>query len=206
MRMHLATNKQLEAISKHDSDCPPSLLGEVVHEMLNRNLFDSMINRCFQMVFGSIKRIKELYKMDLEDFLQIGRTSIFEAIKRFIPGKGKAFSSFAFMVVKHKFCKYIAYLEAEKRDQRNEFSWNDTEEGLDLIDIVTNHINVEKYVINKVTIENLLNQIGGRQRQIVELFIKGYTGVEIAEMTGSGSTQSVNKSYHVALQKMRRGA
>lgn len=207
MKIHLATNKQLEFIVKHDSDCSSSLLREVVEEMLNRNLFDSMINRCFQVVFGSIKRINELYKMDLEDFLQIGRTCIFEAINRFKSGRGKAFSSFAFMVVKHKFCKYIAFLEAEKRDQRNEFSWNDTEEGLDLMDIMPSYINIEKYVINKVTVEKMLNKLSERQRQIADLWLQGYIFEEIAEILGSkGNGKSANKIFHDALKKMRKEA
>ncbi|WP_342615048.1 sigma-70 family RNA polymerase sigma factor [Peribacillus frigoritolerans] len=206
MKIYLATNQQLKAITKHDSDCSPSLLREVVEEMLNRNLFDRMISSCFQAVFGSVKRMTEVYKIDLEDFLQIGRTCVFEAIKSYKPGKGKAFSSFAYVAIKNKFCEFIRNLERAKRDQRNEFSWNDTVNGLDLIDIVINHINVEKYVINKITIEILLNKLTKRQRQIVDLFLQGYNFEETAEILGcKGKGRSLNKTYNDAIKKMRKG-
>jgi RNA polymerase sigma factor (sigma-70 family) len=158
------------------------------------------------MVFGSFKRMNEVHSMEVEDFLQIGRTSVYEATKRYKPGTGKAFSSFAFMVIKQKIIECVQFLEREKRDQRNEVKEIETEEGLNILDIMPSYINVERHVINKVTIENLLNQLNGRQRQVVELFIQGYTGDEIAERLGSGSTQSVNMSYHRAIKRMRKGA
>lgn len=207
MKIHLATNKQLESIVKHDPDIPPSLLGRVVEEMLSRNLFDPMINRCFQSVFGSIKRMEEVYKMDLEDFLQIGRTCVYEAIKNFVPGKGKVFSNFAFVAIKQKFCEIIRNLEREKRDQRNEISWSFIEDGLNLLDIMPSQINVEKYVINKLTVEKMLNKLSERQRQIVGLYLQGYVFEEIAEMLGKkGKGKSANKSYKDAIKIMRRGA
>lgn len=207
MKIHLATSKQLECIVKHDSDCSPSLLREVVEEMLNRNLFDSMINRCFQMVFGSIKRMSEVYKMDLEDFLQIGRTVVYEMIDRYKAGNGKSFSSFAFMVIKQKFSKVIAFLEFQKRDQRNVFSYNDTEEGLEIINVIPNHTNIEKYVINKVTVEKMLKKLSKKQRQIVDLWLQGYIFEEIAEILGcAGKERSLNKTYNDAIKKMRKGA
>ncbi|CAH0186870.1 sigma-70 family RNA polymerase sigma factor [Peribacillus simplex] len=207
MKIHLATNKQLECIVKHDSDCSPSLLREVVEEMLNRNLFDSMINRCFQMVFGSIKRMNEVHSMELADFLQIGRTSVFEALEMFKPGKEKAFFSFAFLVIKQKFIKCIKFLEREKRDQRNEVREFETEEGLNILDLMPSYINIEKYVIKKLTLENLLNKLTKRQRQIVDLFLQDYNFEEIAEILGSkGKGKSLNKTYNDAIKKMRKGA
>lgn len=207
MKIHLATEKQLEAIAKHDPDCSPSLLREVVEEMLNRNLFDRMINQCFQTVFGSVKRMNEVHSLELEDFLQIGRTSVFEAIKKFIPGKGKAFSSFAYMVIKQKFVECIKFLEAAKRDQRNEFREIETEEGLNILDLMPSYINIEKYVIKKITLENLLKKLTKRQRQIVDLFLQDYNFDEIAEILGSkGKGRSLNKTYNDAIKKMRKGA
>jgi RNA polymerase sigma factor (sigma-70 family) len=110
------------------------------------------------------------------------------------------------MVIKQKIIECVQFLEREKRDQRNEVKEIETEEGLTILDIMPSYINVERHVINKVTIENLLNQLNGRQRQVVELFIQGYTGDEISERLGSGSTQSVNKTYHRAIERMRKGA
>lgn len=207
MRLDKATNAQLTAITKHDPDVPPSLLREVVDEMLNRNLFDGIIIRCFHIVFGSIKRMNEVHSMELEDFLQIGRTVVFQRVSTYKPGKGKSFSSFVFMAIKHKFIQHMQFLEAEKRDQRNEFSYNDTEEGLEIINILPSHTNVEKQVINKITVEKMLGKLSKRQRQIVMLSLRGYIFEEIAEMLGSkGNGKSANKTYHDAIKKMRRGA
>lgn len=207
MRLELATNKQLEAIAKHDPDCSPSLLREVVEEMLNRNLFDPMINQCARMVFGSFKRMNEVHSMALEDLLQTGRTTVFEAVELFKPGNEKAFSSFVFMVIKQRFIKVIKFLEREKRDQRNEISWSFIEDGLNLLDIMPSQINIEKYVIKKITLENLLNQLTKRQREIVDLFLQEYNFEEIAEILGSkGKGRSLNKTYNDAIKRMRRGA
>lgn len=207
MRVHLATNKQLEAITKYDSDCPPSLLGEVVEEMLNRNLFDRMINTCARMVFGSFKRMNEVHSMELEDFLQIGRTSVYEATKRYEPGKGKTFSSFVYMVIKQDISKCIQFLEREKRDTRNEFRDIETKEGLNILNLMPSRINIEKYVINKVTVEKMLKKLSKKQRQIVDLWLQGFIFEEIAEILGSkGNGRSANKTYNDALKKMKRGA
>ncbi|MGE7880357.1 sigma-70 family RNA polymerase sigma factor [Peribacillus muralis] len=207
MKMYLATDTQLEEITKHDHDCPPSPLGEVVEEMLNRNLFDRMITHCCKMVFGSFNRMKELHSMELEDFLQIGRTAVFKAVKMFEPGKGKSFSSFVHMFIKQRIVECIKFLERERRDQRNEFRDIETEEGLNILDLMPSRTNVEKFVINKIMIEDFLNQLTERQRQVMELYLKDHNFEEIAEILGrKGKGRSLNKTYNDAMKKLRKGA
>lgn len=207
MKIYLATDNQLEAIAKHDPDCSPFLLREVVEEMLNRNLFDGMINQCARMVFGSIKRMNEVHSMTLDDLLQTGRTAVFEGIELFKAGNDKTFSSFVFTFIKQRFIECIKFLEREKRDQRNEVKETETEEGLNMFDLMPSYINIEKYVIKKITLENLLNQLTKRQRQIVDLFLQDYNFDEIAEILGSkGKGRSLNKTYNDAIKKMRKGA
>ena len=202
-----ATNKQLECISRYDTDIPTALLGRVVEEMLNRDLFDPIIKHCCLMVFSSFKRMNEVYSMELDDFLQIGRTAAFSSIKMFEPGKGKSFSSFVHMVIKQKIIECIKFLERDRRDLRNEVRDIETEEGLNLVNIMPSHINLEKFVINKIMIEDFLNQLTKWQRQVMELYLKDHNFEEIAEMLGrKGKGRSLNKTYNDAMKKLRRGA
>ncbi|MCK1982207.1 MULTISPECIES: sigma-70 family RNA polymerase sigma factor [Peribacillus] len=201
-----ATDEQLETITKHDPDCPPSLLRKVVEEMLNRNLFDRVINSCIQGIVN-VERMKNIYKLDIEDFMQMGRMEIFRAVDRFETGRGMTFSSFIFMVVKHEFGKFITILTAKKRDLCNEFSYHaETSSETELIDFFTANTNVEKYVINKMMIELLIERVTDRQKEVIMLKLEGYNDVEIGEILGGISHQAVGQSYTRAVNNMRKGA
>ena len=200
-----ATDEQLECIVRFDSDIPTSLLGRVVEEMLNRNLFDRVINSCIQSVVN-VERMKNIYKLDIEDFMQIGRMEIFRAVDRFETDRGMTFSSFIFMVVKHEFGKFITILTAKKRDLCNEFSYHTEIGETELIDFFTANTNVEKYVINKLMIEQGMERITDRQKEIVMMKLEGYTDIEIGEILGGVSRQAVGQSYTRAVNNMRKGA
>ncbi|MGE7650510.1 sigma-70 family RNA polymerase sigma factor [Peribacillus frigoritolerans] len=202
-----ATNEQLETITKHDPNCPIPLLRKVVEEMLNRNLFDRVIVSCFKSAVGNIERMKEVYKLDMEDFLQIGRMEIFRAVDRFDADRGMTFSSFIFMVVNHEFGKFITILTAKKRDLCNEFSYHaETNSETELIDFFTANTNVEKYVINKIMIELLIERVTKHQKEVILLKLEGYNDVEIGERLGGISHQAVGQAYTRAVNNMRKGA
>ncbi|SSS87786.1 RNA polymerase factor sigma-70 [Acinetobacter baumannii] len=206
MRLELATNDQLETITKSDPFCPQPLLKEVVGEMLNRNLFDRVIVSCFQSTVGNIERMKAIYKLDMEDFMQMGRMEIFKAVDRFQSDRGMTFSSFIFMVVKHEFGKFITILTAKKRDLCNEFSYHtETNDETELIDFFTATTNVEKYVINKLMIEQGMERITERQKEVITLRLEGYSVDEIGEKFGI-THQAVSLSYKRGIEIMRRGA
>lgn len=202
-----ATNEQLETITRYDLDCSPSLLRGVVEEMLNRNMFDRVIVDCFHKVIGSIEWMNDAYKLDMEDFLQIGRMMIFKSVNRFEQGKGMSFTSFIFLRVQQEFSRTVDFLKSKKRDCNNDLSYNaESSEGEQYISFLPCSVNVEKYVINKLTVEEMLEEINEHQKKILFLRMEGYTFKEIGDKLGGVSHQAIIQSYQRAINKMRKGA
>lgn len=200
-----ATDTQLLTIAKTDHDCPTTLLSGVVEEMLNRNLFDPLIVSIVNNVM-KIDVVEKLHKVSLEDFLQIGRVEIWKGVKRFKPGHNKAFISFVYMTIKHEFIKQINALEALKRDNRQSISYQTKElREIDFF-LKDKKTNVERYVINKVTIEQLIKRVNRHQRNVIDCYMMGYTFEEIASILGRGTFKTINRSFWDAVKKMRKGA
>lgn len=205
MKWHLATNEQLNTIIKYDSDCPLFLFRRAVEEMLSRNLFDRIIRRCFQIVFGNEERISKIYKFDIDDFLQMGRMEIYRAIDKYKTGKGMNFLSFSFLVVKQDFIRQRNHMEAQKRDNQKVLSYHaKTNDETEFLDFFKASLNVEKYVVNKVTIEQLLKKVNKHQRSVVLLRLKGYQFAEISEQLGRGCENSMSQAYNLAIKKLRK--
>jgi RNA polymerase sigma factor (sigma-70 family) len=202
-----ATNQQLLVIAKHDTTCPRSLLSEVVVEMLNRNLFDRIIPDVIHRVM-KIEVVERIYKISFEDFMQIGRTEIWKAVERFDGTKGKNFFSFAYTVAKHEIIRQIVKIEASKRDTRNDVSYQqETEQGDEYeIFLQDRYVDVERYVVNKVTLEQLLKRVNQHQKAVLYYRLQGYTFHEISQILGRGTFSTMHQAYKFAIEKMRKGA
>lgn len=207
MRWEKASDNQLNIIIKYEYDCPLPLLEGAVIEMLNRGLFDRIIAECIHFITKDIKKVEQVHCVGFDDFLQIGRIEVLKALKLFNPKRGKNFMSFVYLKVKSEIIKRIEALEAQKRDSRKVSSYNQqTEDGTEFVEFFSSRINVEKYVINKVLLEQLLNKVNPHQRSVLTLKLKGYTFVEISEILGRGNYKSMHQAYKLALGKMRKGA
>jgi RNA polymerase sigma factor (sigma-70 family) len=210
MRYELATDDQLWTIIKHDyKNCPPSLLRGAVLELLNRNLFDRLIRGVIQKTVR-YKYTEKRCGIGLEDLLQIGRLKIYKVIDQFNPNRAKSNSltSFLYLAIKSEFQKVLITARTEKRDNSKEVSYQNKMEDDDdyeifLRDKVTN---VEKYVINKVTLEQLLSRVNNHRRNVVYYRLQGYTFEEIAEILGRGSKKTMHQAYKLAIEAMRKGA
>jgi RNA polymerase sigma factor (sigma-70 family) len=202
-----ATDNQLWTIIKHDNDCPLSLLRGAVIEMLNRNLFDRIILHAALRVI-KIDIVEKLYKMSKDDFLQIGRLEIFKRIQNYQYGKGQTVTSFIYMLVKHEMIKVLDKLEAKKRDNRKDISMESKlEDGKDFgVFLHDQKMNVEKYVINKLTVEDLLQKVNKHQRKVLYYRMQGYEFHEISELMHRGSAGSMSQAYRLALKKLRKEA
>lgn len=203
-----ADNNQLDIIIKHEYDCSPSLLEGAVIEMLNRGLFDRIIAECIYYVMKDVKKVEQTHSIGLDDFLQIGRIEVLNALKLFNPSRKKNFMSFVYLKVKSELIKQIEFLEAQKRDNRKVSSYNqETSDGTEFIEFFTDKkLNVEKYVISKVTIEQLLQRVNKHQKQVLLYRMQGYTFKEIAHMLGRGNDRTMHQAYKLAVEKMRKGA
>lgn len=208
MKWNLATDEQLLTICKHDKDCPLSLMREVVTEMLNRNMFDALIRDRVHYYYKDMKKTEQWQKMGLDDFMQFGRMEVFKALNRFEPGRGHAFFSFAFLRVSSELCKLMSSQQMQKRDAKKVLSMHqETDKGDDFSNYFFDEkMNVEKYVINKVLVEQLLERVNERQRKVVLLRMAGYENQEIAEIIGEGSASSISQSFKYAKRKMKEGA
>lgn len=207
MKIHLATNKQLETILRNDSSCPPSLLREVVEEGLNRGLFDRLIASSIRENINP-EQMEIIHGIAFEDLMQVGRIGVFKEVSKYNPSKGMAFNSFLYMRLKNILTNYQATFLTQKRDRRKTYSYNKTNKaGEPFETLIADKItNVERYVVNKILVEQLLQRPNEHQRKIVLLRMKGYKLEEIAEILGASSCSTVSKSYQSALEKMRKGA
>lgn len=203
----MASNHQLEVIVKYEN-CSTHLLGGAVIEMLNRGLFDRIIGGCIRKIVRGLDKLDQTYGLAYEDLMQIGRIEVIKAIEEYNPRKGKNFVSFAWLKVKSQIIKELTYLEAEKRDTKNTISYNaKTDEGTEILSLFEDKKNnVEKYVVNKVTIEQLLERVNEYQKTVILYRLKGYTFPEIADLLGKKSYKQTHQAYTLGIKKMIKGA
>ena len=208
MKWELASDEQLFVIIKHEKNCPLSLLREAVIEMLNRGMFDALIGDRVHAKYKDMKKTEQKQKWDKEDFMQFGRMVVFQALDSFQPKKGMNFFSFAYLRVGSELNKLRESQQRQKRNASKLLSMNNKmDNGGEFEQFFFDlNVNVEKYVINKVLIEQLLERVNERQRKVVLLRLAGYEHQEIAEIIGEGTASTISQSYKYAVQKMRKGA
>lgn len=207
MNWTIATDQQLIIITTYEYDCSPSLLRGAVIEMLNRGLFDRIIAKCVH-TFVNLEMMERLHKISVEDFMQIGRIEVLKGLEEFDPSRGKNFMSFVFMKVKSQLIKEVTALSTIKRDCSNVMSYHqEMDQGNTFEQFLPDHkTNVEKYVVNKVTVEQLIKRLNKHQKKVILYRLQGYTFKEISEIFGRGTDRNMHQSYMRAIEKMRKGA
>jgi RNA polymerase sporulation-specific sigma factor len=207
LKWELATENQLLAIVNDDKNCPASLWSRAVVEMINRNLFDSLIGKVIHRVMNT-GVVEQIHKMSFDDFLQIGRLEVWKLINRFNSQKGVKFTSFAYTAVKHEMIRQIEALETQKRDTRNVTSYQTKTLSGDEYEIFLSDkkIDVEQYVVNKITLEQLLKRVNKHQKTVLYYRLQGFTFEEISVILGRGSVTTMHQAYMNAIKKMRKGA
>lgn len=204
-----ATNEQLETIIRYDNTIPNHLLVGVVEEVLNRNLLDNYIAKIIRTVIKGVDKVEKIYQMSMDDFLQLGRTKVYELAKEFDSTKGVTFTTFIYKPLANRYMKWIEKETAEKRDESKVISYSLLDNtGKELVDgFIDYRTNVERYVVNKLFVEQVLNQsrLSSRQKEVLEYRLQGLKNEEIAKKIGAGF-KSVSKSYYTAIEKIRRVA
>lgn len=207
MRYEIATDHQLLTIIKHEKDLPSSLLRGAVIEGLNRGLFDSLIADCILTTFPDLVEMEKKLKIDMDDFMQIGRETAYRALERYDNKKGMTYTSFVYLRVRSELTKVQQGFRYKKRDASKVTSMNNTfSDGVEYAELFADQTNVEKYVMDKIMAEELLSYANPQQKKIVLYWLQGYTFDEIAEMTGNKYRTTVFRSYKRAIENMRKGA
>lgn len=197
-----ATNEQLKTIISSDHTIPTHLLGGVVEEMLNRNLFDPLIQRVIRVNFTSVPIACGVLHTTLEDMQQTAREEIWNGINLYQPGKSN-FIYFAFLKLKSMFRDWEVRMKAEKRETLNQTISYETQTGenLSLYDVLPTFENVEKKVVNRIMVQQWLSPLSEVEKEAFLLYAKGYSTKEIAEMKGLNKS-GANRRLKRALKRL----
>lgn len=206
MRYEIATDNQLLTIIKHEKDLPSSLLRGAVIEGLNRGIFDKVLAKVMYTTVNP-EQLDRTFGIGEDDLLQIGRIEVIKALDTFDGTKGKNFMSFVYQSVKCEFLNQVTVLYAAKRDCSKTISYNkESTSGVTLEYFLPDkNQNVERYVINKITVESLMEQLSDKEMKMIEYRMNGYTYPEIGEVFGK-NYRTIHRSIKEAYKKMRIGA
>jgi RNA polymerase sigma factor (sigma-70 family) len=184
MDYSLATDKQLKTIVQSDKDCPSSLLREVAIEMIKRELWKGYILYAAKQVFFDVKpTILYTLQMSIEEFIHIGHIEILKIVEKFQPGK-ISFKSYVILCFA-TYCKNLKRTAEAVKRKANLYTEEVSTLDPKLQDrIFRSPVNVEKYVIDKITLEDCLSQLNEIERKALYLEAMGYTQYEIAEQLG----------------------
>jgi RNA polymerase sigma factor (sigma-70 family) len=183
-----ATNEQLWVIVKHDKNCPTPLLVGVIHELIRRNELEKFICKVIINVYKSITAAEEFTFLTKEDLIQTGYEGTIEALQEYKQGHG-TFMNYLHFVLMNKFKELSRELLADKRKAiffTTSYHQEVKEGTSDSFEIFLsdNRINVEKEVIRKIMVEEKLNLLTPKQKQIFLAFLEGFTLQEIADKLG----------------------
>ncbi|MRX70865.1 sigma-70 family RNA polymerase sigma factor [Bacillus lacus] len=191
-----ATDKQLQAIINHDGQCPPQLLYEAVEEAVRRDLYHYYLWYFITKRFKSVRFAEQLLQMSFDDMKQIMYIKAFDALKRYKPGK-YPFICFWARFMNTKLSDLNRDRKAGKREGET-VTIDDEEKPFHLV----SDYNVERLVLNRITINNLLSRLTPLEKEVVLWREQGYKFPEIGLKTGFTRTY-MHKTYKQALAKMR---
>lgn len=150
---------------------------------------------------------KENY-MEFDDLVQIGNIVLLGCIKN-NDNKTASFAHYVITSIKREIFFTLKY-----RGSLIAVPWNTQEEKKDLLSLdyeaendetfldflpITN--NVEKSVIKKITLEEKLNCLNDKYRQVISYKLKGLNDIEIAEIFGT-TNRAISLVVNKALKKI----
>lgn len=203
MNYSIATDEQLKTIINSDKGCPADLLGGVTTEMVKRKLLIPLIIHVAKKMYRNVDYVvKHVLQMEWKDLIQIGHIEILKQSERFKTGM-RTPKTFYMMCLITKLGKLKRDAEAEKRKS------NIGVESVDELDekiqekIFQSPINIERYVIRKITLEDAFKVLQPIERKAIELYhYYGLTQYETAERLGFNRT-SGNRILNRAYKKLR---
>jgi RNA polymerase sigma factor (sigma-70 family) len=141
-------------------------------------------------------------KITHKELIQIGQIEIINQVERFKPGM-RTFTSFICMCLIAKFKKIRRDAKTEKRIANIDTKDVDRLEIKMQERIFQSPINVEQYVINKITIEECWHVLREVEKKAILMDMQGYTQYEIAETFGFSKTYGITLLKR-AYKKLRK--
>lgn len=186
MKWYKATNQQLETIFNHEANNQPNhLLVGLVEEMITRKLFDGMI---IQLV----KKLMSNY--DRSEVLQAGYIGLYQLAKIY-NNKKLSFKDMCFIAIERRI-KSIQQKQYQKNNFMNAQALNHE------VPIMMDSQNVERTVINHLTLEEQLGKLSKKERYIVDRFLEGYSIAYIAIHEFKQDAKAIHYHFNKALKKM----
>ncbi|WP_409297722.1 sigma-70 family RNA polymerase sigma factor [Peribacillus sp. SCS-26] len=208
MKWQSATNEELMLIIKDDKSCPAHLLHGVVHESLERGLFNKLIYWVFQKLMKDWRKTVEAWNMENQDILSIGYCGVLIALSRWKPGKS-SFKTYAYLNIRSEFIHLLDAENTKKREINKHTSSYDVpmESGEPLITTFSSKSNVEKAVIRKIAFETKLCMLDPQEKDILIMFLRGYSFREIGKQVFTEKTYgpAVREKFYEALNKIGLG-
>lgn len=126
---------------------------------------------------------------EYEDMYQEACIAIFTAAKEFDPAKGFKFSTIASKHIANCFYKIFRSQNADKRTGICISIFSPTTDNLELIDMISNEVDLEDEVIASETLDTLLEA----DKNLVMLKLEGKTQVEIGKEIGCSQVHVMRK-------------
>jgi RNA polymerase sigma factor (sigma-70 family) len=205
MDWSLATDKQVQTIINHDGQCPPSLLYQALEEAVRRDLYNHYMWAFVTKRFKAVRFAEYVLDIPFDELKLIFYTQAFNALEKYKPGKN-SFLSFWTRFMNSKLRDISRDRKAGKRQGETVSmeSMNREDEESYETQLVSD-LNVERLVINRMVIAELLSKLSPLEKEVILWREKGYDFKEIGERLGF-STSYMNKAHKVALAKMKEGA
>jgi RNA polymerase sigma factor (sigma-70 family) len=198
----LATNDQLKAIASHDKYCPSSLLRGLAVEMISRHLFDNLIMFAGRQAYRSLNYVLKKLNIKHSELIHIGHIEILHVVDKFKPGM-RTFTSYIVMCLIAKFKKMDRDAHTEKRMANIGTKNVDALEEKMQEKIFQSPVNVEKYVIDKITIEECWPVLREVEKKAIVMDLQGYSQYEIALALGFKKTYGITLLKR-AYEKLRK--
>ncbi len=198
-----ATNQQLLTIINHDKECPTDLLGGVNLELIKRRLWDGIIMYAAKQAFINLNFVlKHRLQMDHEELIHIGHIEITKQLERFKQGM-RTFKTFVIMCLISKFKKMRRDCTAEMRYSNIGTKDVDNLDEKIQTKIFQSPVNVERAVINKLTLEGVWHILNNSEKKAIALEQYGYSQYEISGILGFNKTYA-NTLLNRAYKKLRK--
>jgi len=177
-----ATNEQLWTIMRSDAECPLHLLEGVFQEALKRDMILHFILSVIKKRYTTSEKAQEYLKLSHEDVIQEGYIGATTAIQEHIPGKG-TFTNLLFIKISQVYGKIAERNMMQKRNGEtcSYQDWLDGAGNTFEFYLLDQRTNVEKQVVTKVCVEQMLELVSKKQKEVLLQFIQGYTYEEIAK-------------------------
>lgn len=197
-RFTLITNKELIHLTGFDRELPLDFVNEAVLEMIKRRLWIGLIQSAAKRAYGNLQYVREnILRLDREDIIQHGHIEIVESSRKYKPGR-MTLKTFLFMCLVSMFHKLREKAEAEKRKS-----------DLETVDVnrlpesvFCSHMNVERFVINKILFEEACKALRDVERRAITLWISGNTMHEVGIKMGKKEATAKTLLYR-SFKKMR---